>query len=155
MRKFKIFDAGLTEDGFKYEVWKTYYMTEEAHQNHISKKNIYNSLEEIVKKFDYINLEIYEMEIMDGRASILPRVDKQLLSKVKMFLWVWRRIWMLKKIKKEATIDKVLPRKIVNKIKTTNKDDWKNYYKNLNSSINSVVHDITKKNIHCNAKGIL
>ena len=47
MRRFKIFDTGLTEDGFKYEVWKTYYMTEEAHQNHISKKNIYNSLEEI------------------------------------------------------------------------------------------------------------
>lgn len=42
----------------------------------------------------------------------------------------------VKKITKEATIDKVLPRKIVNKIKTTNKDDWKNYYKNLNSSIN-------------------
>lgn len=38
MRRFKIFDTGLTEDGFKYEVWKTYYMTEEAHQNHISKK---------------------------------------------------------------------------------------------------------------------
>ena len=62
---------------------------------------------------------------------------------------------MLKKIIKEATIDKVLPRKIVNRIKTANKDDWRNYYKNLNSSINSVVHDIAKKNIHCNAKGIL
>lgn len=85
MRKFKIFDNGLTEDGFQYEVWKTYYMTENAHQNHVSKKNIYNSLEEIVKKLDYRNLEIYEMEIRDGRASILPRVDKQLLSKVKMF----------------------------------------------------------------------
>ena len=60
-----------------------------------------------------------------------------------------------KKIAKEATIDKVLPRKIVNKIKTTNKDDWRNYYKNLNSSINLVVHDIANKNIHCNAKGIL
>lgn len=84
MRRFKIFDTGLTEDGFQYEVWKTYYMTE-AHQNHISKKNIYNSLEEIVKKFDYKNLEIYEMEVINGRASILPRVDKQLLSKVKMF----------------------------------------------------------------------
>ena len=42
----------------------------------------------------------------------------------------------VKKITKEATIDKVLPQKIVNKIKTTNKDDWKNHYKNLNSSIN-------------------
>ena len=61
----------------------------------------------------------------------------------------------VKKITKEAAIDKILPRKIVNKIKTTNKDDWRNYYKNLNSSINSVVHDIAKKNIHCNAKGIL
>lgn len=61
----------------------------------------------------------------------------------------------VKKITNEVKIDKVLPRKIVNKIKTINKDDWKNYYKNLNSSINSVVHDITKKNIHCNAKGIL
>ena len=40
----------------------------------------------------------------------------------------------IKKITKEATIDKVLPNEIVNKIKTTNKDDWKNYYKNLNSS---------------------
>ena len=30
MRRFKIFDNGLTEDVFKYEVWKTYYMTEEA-----------------------------------------------------------------------------------------------------------------------------
>lgn len=85
MRRFKIFDTGLTEDGFKYEVWKTYYMTEEAHQNHISKKNIYNSLEEIVKKLDFENLEIYEMEVINGRASILPRVNKQLLSKVKMF----------------------------------------------------------------------
>lgn len=85
MRKFKIFDAGLTEDGFKYEVWKTYYMTEESHQNHISKKNIYNSLEEIVKKFDYKNLEIYEMEIRDRKASILPRVSEQLLSKVEIF----------------------------------------------------------------------
>jgi|GEM_PF-6465651 hypothetical protein len=85
MRRFKIFDAGLTEDGFKYEVWKTYYMTEEAHQNHISKKNIYSSLEEIVKKFDYRNLEIYEMEVMDGKASILPRIDEQLLSKVEIF----------------------------------------------------------------------
>lgn len=92
MRKFKIFDAGLTEDGFKYEVWKTYYMTEQAHQNHISKKNIYNSLDEIVKIFDYRNLEIYEMEVIDGRASILPRVDKQLLSKVKMFSRTWRRL---------------------------------------------------------------
>ena len=53
----------------------------------------------------------------------------------------------VKKIKKEATIDKVLPRKIVNKIKTTNKDDWKNYYKNLNLSINSVVHDIDQRKI--------
>lgn len=97
MRRFKIFDTGLTEDGFKYEVWKAYYMTEEAHQNHVSKKNVYSSLEEIVKKLDYRNLEIYEMEIRDGKASILPRVDEQLLSKVKMFLWVWRRIWMLKK----------------------------------------------------------
>ena len=97
MRKFKIFDAGLTEDGFKYEVWKTYYMTEQAHQNHISKKNIYNSLDEIVKIFDYRNLEIYEMEVIDGRASILPRVDKQLLSKVKMFSRTWRRLWLLKK----------------------------------------------------------
>ena len=61
----------------------------------------------------------------------------------------------VKKITKEATIDKILPRKIVNEIKTTNKDDWKNYYKNLNLSINSVIHDITKKNIHCNVKGIL
>ena len=60
-------------------------MTEEAHQNHVSRKNIYSSLEEIIKKFDYRNLEIYEMEIMDGKASILPRVSKQLLSKVKMF----------------------------------------------------------------------
>lgn len=85
MRKFKIFDNGLTEDGFQYEVWKTYYMTENAHQNHVSKKNIYNSLEEIVKKLDYRNLEIYEMEIMDGRASILPRVSEQLLSKVEIF----------------------------------------------------------------------
>ena len=42
----------------------------------------------------------------------------------------------VKKITNEVKIDKVLPRKIVNKIKTTNKDDWKNYYKNLNSSIN-------------------
>lgn len=97
MRKFKIFDAGLTEDGFKYEVWKTYYMTEQAHQNHISQKNIYNSLDEIVKIFDYKNLEIHEIEVINGRASILPRVNKQLLSKVKMFLWVCRRIWMLKK----------------------------------------------------------
>lgn len=97
MRKFKIFDNGLTEDGFKYEVWKTYYMTEKAHQNHISKKNIYTSLEEIVKKFDYRNLEIYEMEIMDGKASILPRVDEQLLSKVEIFSWIWRELWMLKK----------------------------------------------------------
>lgn len=143
MRRFKIFDTGLTEDGFKYEVWKTYYMTEEAHQNHISKKNIYNSLEEIVKKFDYKNLEIHEIEVINGRASILPRVDKQLLSKVKMFLWVWRRIWMLKKITKEATIDKVLPneivkfdkilpKKIVNKIATTSKDDWQIHKKNDN-----------------------
>ena len=85
MRKFKIFDNGLTEDGFEYEVWKTYYMAEKAHQNHVYKKNIYSSLEEIVKKFDYRNLEIYEMEVINGRASILPRVDKQLLSKVKMF----------------------------------------------------------------------
>ena len=61
----------------------------------------------------------------------------------------------VKKITKETTIYKVFPRKIVNKIKTTNKDDWKNYYKNLNSSINSVVHDIAKKNIHYNVKGIL
>lgn len=97
MRRFKIFDNGLTEDGFKYEVWKTYYMTEEAHQNHISKKNIYNSLEEIVKKLDYKNLEIYEMEVINGRASILPRVNEQLLSKVKMFSWIWRKLWMLKK----------------------------------------------------------
>ena len=85
MRKFKIFDNGLTENGFKYEVWKTYYMTEQAHQNHISKKNIYNSLEEIVKKTDFENLEVYEMEVINGRASILPRVNEQLLSKVKIF----------------------------------------------------------------------
>ena len=71
MRRFKIFDTGLTEN---------------VHQNHVSKKNIYSSLEEIVKIFDYRNLEIYEMEVIDGRTSILPRVDKQLLSKVKMFL---------------------------------------------------------------------
>ena len=85
MIKFKIFDAGLTEYGFKYEVWKTYYMTENAHQNHVSKKNLYSSLEEIVKKLDFENLEVYEMEVINGRASILPRVDKQLLSKVKIF----------------------------------------------------------------------
>ena len=97
MRKFKIFDNGLTEDGFQYEVWKTYYMTENAHQNHVSKKNIYNSLEEIVKKLDYRNLEIYEMEIMDGRASILPRVSEQLLSKVEIFSWIWRKLWIFKK----------------------------------------------------------
>lgn len=90
MRKFKIFDAGLTEDGFQYEVWRTYYMTENAHQNHVSKKNIYSSLEEIVKKLDYKNLEIYEMEIRDGKASILPRIDEQLLSKVEIFSWTWR-----------------------------------------------------------------
>ena len=111
MRRFKIFDTGLTEDGFKYEVWKTYYMTEEAHQNHISKKNIYNSLDEIVKIFDYRNLEIYEMEVINGRG-----------------------IMNIKKITKEATIDKVLPneivkfdkilpKKIVNKIATTRKDN--------------------------------
>jgi hypothetical protein len=85
MRRFKIFDTGLTEDGFQYEVWKTYYMTENAHQNHVSKKNIYSSLEEIVKKLDYKNLEIHEIEVINGRASILPRVNKQLLSKVEMF----------------------------------------------------------------------
>ena len=72
-------------------------MTEQAHQNHISKKNIYTSLEEIVKKFDYRNLEIYEMEIMDGKASILPRVSEQLLSKVKIFSWIWSKLWVLKK----------------------------------------------------------
>ena len=85
MRRFKVFDNGLTEDGFKYEVWKTYYMTEEAHQNHVSKKNIYSSLEEIVKKLDFENLEVYEIEVINGMASILPRVNKQLLSRVKMF----------------------------------------------------------------------
>ena len=53
----------------------------------------------------------------------------------------------VKKITKEATIDKVLPRKIVNKIKTTNKDDWKNYYKNLSPSVNSLVHDIDQRKI--------
>ena len=97
MRKFKIFDNGLTENGFKYEVWKTYYMTEQAHQNHISKKNIYNSLEEIVKKTDFENLEVYEMEVINGRASILPRVNEQLLSKVKIFSWIWRKSWILRK----------------------------------------------------------
>lgn len=72
----------------------------------------------------------------------------------------------IKKITKEATIDKVLSneirkldkvlsKKVLKKIVTTSKDDWKNYYKNLNLSINSVVHDIAKKNIHCNVKGIL
>ena len=85
MRRYKIFDNGLTEDCFQYEVWKTYYMTEEAHQNHVSKKNMYNSLEEIVKKLDFENLEVYEMEVINGRASILPRVNKQLLSRVKLF----------------------------------------------------------------------
>lgn len=61
----------------------------------------------------------------------------------------------VKKITNEVTVNKVLPQNVLNKIATTSKDDWKNYYKNLNSSINSVVHDITKKNIHCNVKRIL
>lgn len=147
MRRFKIFDTGLTEDGFKYEVWKTYYMTEEAHQNHISKKNIYNSLEEIVKKLDYKNLEIYEMEIINGRASILPRVDKQLLSKVKMLSWIWSKLWVLKKITKEVIINKAFSKKVLNKIATTSKDDWKNYYKNLSQSVNSLVHNIDQRKI--------
>lgn len=58
----------------------------------------------------------------------------------------------IKKITKEVIVNKALSKKVLNKITTTSKDDWKNYYKNLNSSINSVVHDITKKNIHCNAR---
>ena len=74
VRKFKIFDAGLTEDGFKYEVWKTYYMTEQAHQNHVSKKNIYSLLEEIIKKLDYRNLEIYEMEVINGRLLAVNNI---------------------------------------------------------------------------------
>lgn len=61
----------------------------------------------------------------------------------------------VKKITNEVKIDKVLPKKIVNKIATTSKDDWKNYYKNLSPSINSLVHNLAKKNIHCNIKGIL
>lgn len=72
----------------------------------------------------------------------------------------------VKKITNEVTVnkilsneirklDKVLSKKVLKKIVTTSKDDWKNYYKNLNPSINSVVHDIAKKNIHCNVKGIL
>lgn len=61
----------------------------------------------------------------------------------------------VKKITKEVTVNKVLPQKVLNKIATTSKDDWKNYYKSLNPSINSLVHNLTKKNIHCNVKGIL
>ena|GEM_PF-5560048 len=61
----------------------------------------------------------------------------------------------VKKITNEVKIDKVLSKKVLNKITTTSKDDWKNYYKNLNPSINSLVHNLTKKNIHCNIKGIL
>lgn len=85
MRRFKIFDTGLTEDGFKYEVWKTYYMTEEAHQNHISKKNIYNSLEEIVKKFDYKNLEIHEIEVINGRHQYCQELINNYYQKWKCF----------------------------------------------------------------------
>lgn len=62
---------------------------------------------------------------------------------------------MFKKITKEATIDKVLSQKIVNKITTTSKDDWKNYYSNLSPNVNFIIHDIVKKNIHCGIKGIL
>jgi hypothetical protein len=64
-------------------------------------------------------------------------------------------IMTVKKITNEVKIDKVLSKKVLNKITTTSKDDWKNYYKNLNPSINSLVHNLTKKNIHCNIKGIL
>lgn len=60
----------------------------------------------------------------------------------------------VKKITKEVTSDKFLLNKVLSKIATTGKNDWKIYYKNLNPSINSVVHDITKKNIHCTVKGI-
>lgn len=55
----------------------------------------------------------------------------------------------VKKITNEVKIDKVLSKKVLSKIATTSNDDWKNYYKNLNPSINSLVHNLTKKNIHC------
>ena len=61
----------------------------------------------------------------------------------------------VKKITKEATIDKVLPRKIVNKMKTTNKDGWKKYYSNLSQNVNSIIRNIVKKNVHRGIKGIL
>lgn len=61
----------------------------------------------------------------------------------------------VKKITNEVIVNKALSKKVLNKIATTSKDDWKNYYKNLNPSINSLVHNLTKKNIHCNIKGIL
>ena len=61
----------------------------------------------------------------------------------------------VKKITNEVKIDKVLSKKVLSKIATTSKDNWKNYYKNLNPSINLLVHNLAKKNIHCNIKGIL
>ena len=61
----------------------------------------------------------------------------------------------VKKITKKVKIDKVLPRKIVNKMKTTNKDDWKKYYSNLSQNVNSIIRNIVKKNVHRGIKGIL
>ena len=61
----------------------------------------------------------------------------------------------VKKITKEVKINKVLSQKIVNKITTTNKDDWKTYYSNLSPNVNSIIHYIVKKNVHCRIKGIL
>ena len=61
----------------------------------------------------------------------------------------------VKKIIKEVKIDKVLPKKVLNKITTTSKDDWKNYYSNLSPNVNSIIRNIVKKNVHCRIKGIL
>lgn len=61
----------------------------------------------------------------------------------------------VKKITKEVKIDKVLPKKVLNKFTTTSKDDWKNYYSNLSPNVNSIIRNIVKKNVHCGIKGIL